>query len=39
MVEIKRAFLEKYHKTLYKMIEGDISGDYCRLLQAIVGKD
>lgn len=28
MVEIKQEFLKLYHKTLYKMIEGDTSGDY-----------
>ena len=39
MVEIKREFLSKYHKTLSKMIEGDTSGDYRRLLIAIVGRD
>eukprot|EP00795_Rhopilema_esculentum_P005309 gene5309-477_t len=36
LVEIKQAFLNKYHKTLYKMIEGDCSGDYKKLLLAIV---
>jgi annexin A7/11 len=39
LVEVKKAFLERYHKTLYKMIEGDTSGDYRRLLLAIVGRD
>ena len=39
LVEIKREFLAKYHKTLVKMIEGDTSGDYKRLLIAIVGRD
>ena len=39
MVEIKRAFLERYHKTLSKMIEGDTSGDYKKLLMAIVGPN
>lgn len=39
LVEIKAAFLEKYHKTLYKMIEGDTSGDYRRLLLAVVGRN
>ena len=28
LVEIKQEFLKMYHKTLYKMIEGDTSGDY-----------
>lgn len=39
LVEIKRAFLDRYHKTLYKMVEGDTSGDYRRLLLAIIGRD
>ena len=38
-MEVKRAFLDRYHKTLYKMIEGDTSGDYRKLLQAIVGPE
>lgn len=38
LVEIKKAFLDRYHKTLYKMIEGDTSGDYRKLLQGIVGS-
>jgi len=36
LVEIKQAFLQKYHKTVYKMIEGDCSGDYKKLLLALV---
>ena len=36
LVEIKQSFLQKYHKTLYKMIEGDCSGDYKKLLLALV---
>jgi len=39
LVEIKNAFLQRYHKTLYKMIEGDCSGDYKKLLIAIVGRN
>ena len=39
MVEIKREFLNKYHKTLSKMIEGDTSGDYKRMLIAVVGPN
>lgn len=39
LVEIKAAFLERYHKTLYKMIEGDTSGDYRKLLLGIVGRN
>ncbi|XP_071813657.1 annexin A4-like isoform X2 [Apostichopus japonicus] len=38
LVEIKTAFLQMYHKTLYKMIEGDTSGDYKKLLLALVGS-
>jgi len=34
--EIKTEFLKCYHKTLYKMIEGDCSGDYKKLLLAVV---
>jgi len=36
MKEIKTEFLNKYSKTLYKMIEGDCSGDYKKLLLALV---
>ena len=39
MVEIKAAFLGSYHKTLSKMIEGDCSGDYRKMLIALVGRD
>eukprot|EP00731_Ephydatia_muelleri_P024292 Em0016g563a len=39
MVEIKQKFLELFHKTLGTMIEGDISGDYRKLLLAIVGPN
>ncbi len=38
-MEIKSAFLARYHKTVYKMIEGDTSGDYKKLLLAIVRRD
>jgi len=37
--EIKTEFLNKYHKTVYKMIEGDCSGDYKKLLLALVKAD
>lgn len=37
MVEIKKSFLERYHKTLATMIKGDTSGDYQRFLTGIVG--
>ena len=39
LVEIKQAFLDLYHKTLYTMIKGDTSGDYRKLLLAIVGRN
>ncbi|XP_030834955.1 annexin A5 isoform X1 [Strongylocentrotus purpuratus] len=39
LVEIKKAFLEKYHKTLGKMVSGDTSGDYKKLLVALIGQD
>lgn len=37
--EIKTEFLNKYNKTLYKMIQGDCSGDYKKLLLALVKAD
>eukprot|EP00054_Salpingoeca_dolichothecata_P005332 m.34174 g.34174 ORF g.34174 m.34174 type:complete len:58 (+) comp15408_c0_seq2:158-331(+) len=37
LVEIKQAFFTKYNKSLQKMIESDTSGDYRRMLVAIVG--
>uniref|UniRef100_UPI0037542FFE annexin n=1 Tax=Salmonella sp. s51933 TaxID=3160127 RepID=UPI0037542FFE len=39
LVEIKQEFLTRYQKTLYKMIEGDTSGDYKKLLMALVGRN
>ncbi|CAI7994736.1 Annexin A7 [Geodia barretti] len=39
LVEIKQEFLKMYHKTLYKMIEGDTSGDYRKGLMTVVGSD
>ncbi|XP_064389782.1 annexin A4-like [Halichondria panicea] len=39
LVEIKKEFLTRYHKTAYKMIQGDTSGDYKKLLLAIVRSD
>lgn len=38
LVEIKEVFLQKYHLTLYKMIEDECSGDYKKLLLAVVGE-
>ena len=37
LVEIKEAFIQKYNKTLGKMIETDTSGDYKKVLIKIVG--
>ena len=37
MVEIKAKFVEMYKKTLGKFIDGDCSGDYKRILMALVG--
>jgi len=39
MVQIKQCFLEKYHQTLWKFIKDDSSGDYRKILCAIVGRD
>ena len=39
LVEIKRAFLETYRKTLNKVVKGDTSGDYGKLLLAIIGDE
>jgi len=38
MVEIKEAFFDKFNKSLAKMIEGDCSGDYKRMLLALIGE-
>ena len=37
MVEIKAKFMEMYQKTLGKFIDGDCSGDYKKILLALVG--
>ena len=37
MVEIKEKFVEMYKKPLGKFIEGDCSGDYKKILLALVG--
>ena len=39
MVEIKEEFMKLYKKSLGTMIKGDTSGDYKRLLIALVGED
>ncbi|VDI14373.1 annexin A7/11, partial [Mytilus galloprovincialis] len=39
MVQIKKHFLENNKQTLWKWLQDDCSGDYRKLLQAIVGKD
>ncbi|KAI6654761.1 Annexin A7-like [Oopsacas minuta] len=39
MVEIKLEFMKMYKKSLSTMIKGDTSGDYKRLLIALVGED
>ncbi|XP_072165112.1 annexin A5-like isoform X2 [Diadema setosum] len=39
MVEIKKSFLEKYHKTLSMMVKHDTSGDYKKLLMALIGPE
>ncbi|KAK2113528.1 Annexin A7 [Saguinus oedipus] len=38
LVQIKQMFPQMYQKTLGTMIAGDMSGDYRRLLLAIVGQ-
>ena len=38
MVEIKKAFIDKYGKSLAHMIKGDCSGDYKKLLLALIGE-
>jgi len=39
LVEIKAAFYRMYGKSLAKMIEGDTSGEYKKLLVKIVGEN
>ncbi|XP_072881209.1 annexin A7-like [Hemitrygon akajei] len=38
LVQIKQAFWERYQKTLRMMVESDTSGDYKRMLLAIIGN-
>ncbi|XP_039593377.1 annexin A7-like isoform X1 [Polypterus senegalus] len=38
LVQIKQMFMQMHNKTLRMMIEGDTSGDYKKLLLAIVGQ-
>lgn len=38
LVQIKQVFSQMYQKTLASMISSDTSGDYRRLLLAIVGQ-
>lgn len=38
LVQVKQAFWEKYQKTLRMMVESDTSGDYKRMLLAIIGN-
>jgi len=38
MVEVKEAFFNKFNKSLAKMIKDDTSGNYCKLLVALVGE-
>nr|XP_022327032.1 annexin A4-like isoform X2 [Crassostrea virginica] len=39
MVQIKECFLEMTKQTLYNWIQDDCSGDYCKILKALVGKN
>lgn len=39
LVQIKQCFLELTKQTLWRWLKDDCSGDYKKLLQAIVGKD
>jgi len=39
MVQIKSCFLNKYKQTLWNFIKDDTSGDYKKVLLAIVGRD
>ena len=39
MVQIKQCFLELTKQTLWRWLKDDCSGDYKKLLQAIVGRD
>lgn len=39
MVQIKECFLEMTKQTLWNWIDQDCSGDYCKILKAIVGQN
>lgn len=39
MVEIKAAFMDKFHKSLGKMIKDDVGGDFKRMLLALIGEN
>jgi hypothetical protein len=39
MVQIKEHFFNTYHKSLAKMIKDDCSGDYEKMLVAVVGEN
>ena len=36
---IQQVFQQKYNKALWQMVESDTSGDYRRLLVAIIGRN
>jgi len=39
MVQIKECFLELTKQTLWNWLDQDCSGDYKKILQAVVGRD
>ncbi len=39
MVQIKEKFASAYNATLASFIKGDTSGDYKRILMALIGED
>lgn len=38
LINLKKAYLQKYGKSLVKRIEGETSGDYEKLLVALIGN-